>query len=58
MSQRCRARLTRFHKKMINLDELTPICQMNDLPLGGSNACRRESLELVHSPRGVKCVYF
>ena len=28
------------------MDELTPICQMKDLPLGGSTTCRRESLEL------------
>ena len=27
------------------MDELTPICQMKDLPLGGSTTCRRESLE-------------
>ena len=27
------------------MDELTPICQINDLPLGGSTTCRRESLE-------------
>ena len=26
------------------MDELTPICQMKDLPLGGSTTCRRESL--------------
>ena len=27
------------------MDELTPICQRNDLLLGGSTTCRRESLE-------------
>ena len=27
------------------MDELTPICQMKDLRLGGSTTCRRESLE-------------
>ena len=27
------------------MDVLTPICQMKDLPLGGSTTCRRESLE-------------
>ena len=27
------------------MDELTPICQMNYLLLGGSTTCRRESLE-------------
>ena len=27
------------------MDELTPICQMKDLPLGGSTTCRWESLE-------------
>ena len=27
------------------MDELTPICQMKDLPLGGFTRCRRESLE-------------
>ena len=26
------------------MDELTPIFQMKDLPLGGSTTCRRESL--------------
>ena len=29
------------------MDELTPICQMNYLLLGGSTTCRRESLEFV-----------
>ena len=27
------------------MDELTPICQMKDIPLGGSTTCMRESLE-------------
>ena len=27
------------------MDDLTPICQMKDLPLGGSTTCMRESLE-------------
>ena len=30
------------------MDELTPICQMKDLPLGGYTTCRRESLEPSH----------
>ena len=29
------------------MDELTPVCQMKDLPLGGSTTCRRESLTIV-----------
>ena len=55
MSQRCRVRLTRLHKKPRStcrrswMDELTPICQMKDLPLGGSTMCRRESLELLQT---------
>ena len=30
------------------MDELTPICQKKDLPLGSSTTCRRESLELIY----------
>ena len=30
---------------------MTPICQMKDLPLGGSTTCRQESLEpFIHIP--------
>ena len=30
--------------RMSNEAALTPICQMKDLPLGGSTTCMRESL--------------
>ena len=30
------------------MDELTPICQMKDLLLGGSTTCKRESLDPAH----------
>ena len=51
MSQRWHAWLTRHQKNLGQtwrwswMDELTPICQMNYLLLGGSTTCRRESLE-------------
>ena len=50
MSQRWHAWLTRHQKKLGQtwrwswMDELTPICQMNYILLGGSTTCRRESL--------------
>ena len=51
MSQHCRVRLTRLHKNLDRIDvgpgwmSLTPICQMKDLPLGGSIPGMRESFE-------------
>ena len=38
------------------MDELTPICQMKDLPLGSSTTCRQESLEPVVPESGV-CIH-